>query len=67
MTVRGISYTLGGYPDEFVIFESILNGKMMQQQWPLFAYLVAMIVLISWSVNHALLERKEQMELYSYL
>lgn len=67
LVVRGISLLLGGYPNEFIIYEALENGRFFGQQGTLFLYLSVMIVVAVFSIRHQLHKRKEEMQLYSYL
>ena len=67
LIVRGLSLLFGGYPNEFIIYESLENGRLLGQQGTLFLYLAVMIVLTVFAVRHQLHKRQEELQLYSYL
>ena len=64
--VRGISLFLGGYRNEFYIYEALVNGKMTQQSGSMFLYLVVMLLLTIFSIQRQLKLRAENLEMYSY-
>lgn len=45
MTVRGISFLIGGFPSEFLIFELVRLQKFEEIPWSLDAYFCVMLFL----------------------
>lgn len=66
LTIRGFSIFIGGFPNEFVIYDSMINRRFLQNQQSLFMYLILMIVVASVAVQNQLRMRRENTEIYSY-
>jgi len=66
LTIRGISFFLGGFPNEFIIYESLAkNGRMFHSPM-LYLYLLLIVVLTIFSVQNQLKKKAESESLYSY-
>jgi hypothetical protein len=50
LTIRGASIFLGGFPNEFMVYDSLMNRKFFSNQQSLFMYLILMIILASVSI-----------------
>ena len=50
LTIRGFSIFIGGFPNEFMIYDSMINRRFLQNQQSLFMYLILMIVVASVAV-----------------
>jgi len=66
LAVRGLSIFIGGFPNEFIVYDSMINQRFMQNQQSLFMYMILMIVVASVSVQNQLRMRRENIEIYSY-
>jgi len=44
MLFRGLSIFIGGFPNEFLVYESLVNEKFGQQATSLFVYLLLIIL-----------------------
>ena len=64
--IRGGSLLLGGYPNEFLIYDSLVNEKLLQQNNMLFVYIILMVVLSIFSIQKQLRLRQENISLYDY-
>ena len=64
--VRGFSVFVGGYPNEFLIYDSMINRRFLENQQSLFMYLILMIVVASIAVQNQLRMRRENIEIFSY-
>lgn len=64
--VRGLSELIGGFPNEFLIYESLVNNKFTQQQSTLFLYVIAMLLISVFTIQRQLRKRTENLEMYSY-
>ena len=67
LVVRGLSLLFGGYPSEFVLYETLVNGRFFGNHGTLFLYLLVMILLAVFAVRYQLRKRNEDLQLYSYL
>lgn len=47
LAVRGFSVFVGGFPNEFLVYDSMINRRFLQNQQSLFMYLILMIVVAS--------------------
>lgn len=66
LVVRGISLAIGGFPNEFMIYDSFsLNGHMLQSPM-LFCYLLAIVLMTVFSIQRQLRLRVDNMEEYAY-
>ena len=45
LAVRGVSEIIGGFPNEFLVYEALVNQKFMAQGGGFFAYVLLMILL----------------------
>ena len=66
LSIRGLSLAVGGYPNEILIYNSLVDNKFFSQNSSLFLYLLVMIVLATVTTMHNIALRKENLELYSY-
>jgi len=66
LAIRGISQIIGGFPNEFLIYEALVNQKFMAQQGSFFLYVLLMILLAVFTIQRQLRKRRENLEIYSY-
>lgn len=66
LLVRGVSLIFGGFPNEFMIYDSIMNSKLSEQQSILFLYILTIILASVFGIQRQLKLRQENLDLYSY-
>ena len=57
---------IGGFPNEFMVYDSIINAKLGDQPAILFAYILAIILLTIFTIQRQLRLRQENLSAYSY-
>ena len=66
LLIRGFSLLAGGYPNEFMIYDSLVNEKFLSQNNMLFVYLIGMVVMAIFSIQKQLKLRQENISLFDY-
>ena len=54
LIIRGFSMVIGGFPNEFMVYDSIINAKLGDQGAVLFAYIFAIILLTVFTIQRQL-------------
>ena len=64
--VRGLTLCLGGYPNEFLIYNSIRNKRLLQQENMMFVWIIAMVILCIFSVQRQWMLRTQILSANDY-
>jgi hypothetical protein len=52
LVVRGLSLILGGYPNEFLIYDSLLNHKVSEQDNVMWMYTTAFVLMTIFMIKY---------------
>jgi len=64
--IRGVSLIIGGFPNEFLLFDSLENATLLDQSNIFFLYVIAILLLSIFSIQKQLKLRDENIQLNEY-